>query len=84
MGKQHCKVGIFGCESEYIYCRVRTSEGKAEINNFLRNCVNSGLRFKDIVKEATNMMIEHVGRTIEVKHFRESVKVFTDGTVVKN
>ena len=48
--------------------RVCASEWKAEINNFLRNCVNDGFRFEDIVEERTNKMVKHVGReTIQVK-----------------
>ena len=35
---------------------------KTEIDNFLRNCVKSGLRVKHIIKEATDKIIEH-GRT---------------------
>ena len=48
-----------------------------------------GLRVEHIIKEATDKMIEHVGReTIQVKqlpnNFKLSVKVFISGTKVKN
>ena len=47
--------------------------------------MNSWLRFKDIIKEATNKMIEHVGRKpLKLNSFCESVKVFIAGTKVKN
>ena len=56
-------------------------QGKAEIDSFPKNCVNSGLTFEDI---KPNKMIEHVGReTIEVQqlpnNFKLSVKVFIAG-----
>ena len=61
-------------------------QGKAEIDNFPRKCVNSGLTFEDV---KPNKMIEHVGReTIEVQqlpnNFKLSVKVFIAGKEVKN
>ena len=73
-----------------ILKRVWASEGKPEIDNSLRNCVNSGFGFEAaIVNEATNKTIEHVGRdTIEVKKFSDNfkldVKVFIAGTEFKN
>ena len=62
---------------------------KLVIYNFLRNCVKSGLRVEHIIKEATDKMIEHVGReTIQVKQlpniFKLSVKVYIGGAKVKN
>ena len=52
-------------------------QGKAEIDNFPRKCINSGLTFEDV---KPSKMIEHVGReTIEVQqlpnNFKLSVKV---------
>ena len=59
------------------------------MDNFLRNCVKGKLRFEDVIKEATNKMMEHVGmETIQVQqlpnNFKLSVKVFIAGTKVKN
>ena len=60
-----------------------SSEGKAGIDNFLRNCVNSRFGFEDIVKEATNKTIENVAReTIQLQVERES-KFFIAGAEVK-
>ena len=68
---------------EYVTAKP-SPQGKAEIYNFPRKCVNSGLRFKDIIKEDTIKMFEHVGReTIEVQqflnNFKLSVNVFIAG-----
>ena len=59
---------------------------KAEIDNFLRNCVNSGFRFEDIIKEATNKMIKHVGReAIQGKQLPNNFNLrVKTGTDVKN
>ena len=46
---------------EYVTAKP-SAQGKAEIDNFSRNCVNSGLKLEDFIKEATNKMIEHGGR----------------------
>ena len=41
---------------------VSASERETEIDRFLRNSVNNGFGFEDIVKKTTNKLIKHVGR----------------------
>ena len=68
------------------YITPKPPQGMAEIDNFPRNCVNSGLTFEDI---KLNKMIEHMGReSIDVQqlpnNFKLSVKIFIAGKEVKN
>ena len=84
--KSNVKMGI---SNDVNSKRARASERNAEIDNILRDCVNSRFGFENIVEEMMSKMVKHMGReTIQVKQFLNNLKLnmkdFIAGTHVEN
>ena len=69
--------------------KMRTSERKAKIDDFLRSSKDRRFGFKKVVEKATNALIEHVsGEAIQIEQFPNDfelgVKVFIARAEVEN